>query len=131
MSEENKAIARRYLDEMWNKKDESIRDEIAAFGERYTGGGALRAGFPDLEMVIEDQIAEGEKVLTRFTIRGTHTAEYESTPPTNQQATWTGMFLYRNQGGKIVERWANWDKAGLLEQIGALPSSEVLSPGGR
>lgn len=121
MSEENKAVASRYLDEMWNKKDESIRDEIAAFGERYTGGRALRAGFPDLEMVIEDQIAEGDKVLTRFTISGTHTTEYEGVPPTNKQATWTGMFLYRIVDGKIVERWANWDKAGLLEQIGALP----------
>ncbi len=122
MSEENKAVARRYLDEMWNKKDESIRDEIAAFGDRRASGIALRAAFPDLEMVIDDQITEGDKVLTRYTIHGTHTVEYEGVPPTNKQATWTGMFLYRIQGGKIVERWGNWDKAGVLRQIGAISS---------
>ena len=122
MSEENKAIARRYLDEMWNKKNEAIRDELANFPNRATAGIALRAAFPDIEMTIEDQIAEGDKVVTRYTTRGTHKGEYEGIAPTDKQVTFTGTFIYRIEGGKIVERWTNWDRAGFLEQIGAIPS---------
>ena len=58
-------------------------------------------------------------------IRGTHTGEYEGIPLTNKQATWTGMFLYRIHGGKIVECWSNWDKAGLFAQIGGIPVAKA------
>ncbi len=76
-------------------------------------------------MTIEDQIAEGDKVVTRYTIRGMHKGEYEGIAPTDKQVTFTGAFTYRIEGGKIVERWNNWDRAGLLEQIRFMVSSDT------
>ncbi len=121
MSEENKAIARRYLDELWNKNNPAVRDELSSF-DHQPGGAVLRAAFPDIQLTIDDQVAEGDKVLTRYTVRGTHKGEYAGVPPTNKQVTYTGMWLYRIEGGKIVERWGNNDRLGLLQQIGAIPS---------
>ncbi len=121
MSEENKAIARRYLDELWNKKNTAIWDELSSF-DHQTGGTVIRTAFPDIEMTFDDQIAEGDRVMTRYTLRGTHKGEYAGVPPTNKQVTYTGMWIYRIEGGKIVERWGNNDRLGLLQQIGAIPS---------
>ena len=121
MSEENKAIARRYLDELWNKKNTAIWDELSSF-DHQAGGTVIRTAFPDIEMTFDDQIAEGDKVMTRYTLRGTHKGEYAGVPPTNKQVTYTGMWIYRIEGEKIVERWGNNDRLGLLQQIGAIPS---------
>ncbi len=121
MSEENKAIARRYLDELWNKKNTGIWDELSSF-DHQAGGTVIRTAFPDIKMTFDDQIAEGDKVMTRYTLRGTHKGEYAGVPPTNKQVTYTGMWIYRIEGGKIVERWGNNDRLGLLQQIGAIPS---------
>lgn len=121
MSEENKAIAYRYLDELWNKKNEAQRGDLASF-TRGAMGRAMRAAFPDIELTIEDQIAEADKVVTRCRFRGTHTGEYEGHAPTDKQVDITAIYIYRIEGGKIVERWMNWEKAGLLQQIGAIPS---------
>ncbi len=60
-------------------------------------------------------------MLTRYTVRGTHKGEYAGVHPTDKQVSYTGMFVYRIEGGKIVERWANNDQLGLLKQIGAIP----------
>ena len=121
MSEENKAIAGRYLDELWNKKNEAIPDELRSFS-RGTLGREVRAAFPDIQLTVEDQVAEGDKVVTRYTLRGTHKGEFAGIAPTDKQVTFTGIWIYRIEGGKIVERWGNSDRAGLLEQIGAIPS---------
>ena len=78
------------------------------------------AAFPDLQLTIEDQVAEGDKVVTRWTWRGTHRGEFQGIPPTGAQVTLTGMNIDRIVGGRIVERWVQFDGVGLLQQLGAL-----------
>ena len=124
MSEENKALAGRYLDEIWNKGNSAARDQLTTFPEPTEGVG-LRAAFPDIELIIEDQIAEGDRVVTRHTMRGTHKGEYEGASPTNKLVTFSGTVTHRIEDGKLVERWNNWDKAGLLQQIGAIPPQQL------
>ena len=67
----------------------------------------FRTAFPDIQATIEDQIAKGNKVVTRVTWRGTHRGEFRGTAATNKQVEWTGTVIQRIAGGKIVERWGN------------------------
>jgi steroid delta-isomerase-like uncharacterized protein len=82
----------------------------------------MRAAFPDTRMTIEDEIAEGDKVVIRWTIRGTHKGEYMGIAPTGKEVTVTGISVYRIERGKIVEDWSNNDMLGMLQQLGAIPS---------
>lgn len=77
----------------------------------------FREAFPDLEDTIEDQIAEGNKVATRFASRGTHKGKLMGIEPTNKKLTWSGIVIDRIESGKIIETWVNWDLYGLLEQL--------------
>jgi predicted ester cyclase len=81
-----------------------------------------QAAFSDISITVEDQIAEGDKVVSRWTIRGTHKGEYMGIAPTGKQVTITGISIYRIEKGKIVEDWANSDMLGMLQQLGAIPS---------
>jgi len=134
--EENKAIARRLFEEVWSQGKLDVADEI--FATDYFGHIAgspevrrlegfkqfvsmYRTAFPDLQFTIEDQIAEGDKVVTRWTSTGTHKGELMGIPPTGVQSTSTGIAIDRIAGGKIVEVWSNWDTLGLLQQLGAVP----------
>lgn len=101
--EENKAIARRGWEEIWNK-------------------GNLTTAFPDLHFTIEDQIAEGDKVVNRVIARGTHQGELMGIPPTGKQVIVTGITIDRIVGGKLEASWANWDFLGPLQQFGVVPS---------
>jgi len=76
---------------------------------------------PDLHFTIEDQMAEGDKVVTRYTAGGTHLGPFMGIPPTGKQVTATGMSIIRVANGKIVEEWANGDDLGLLQQLGVNP----------
>jgi steroid delta-isomerase-like uncharacterized protein len=78
--------------------------------------------YPDLQITIEDMIAEGDKVVVRYTFRGTQEGETQGIPPTGNHVTVTGIFMCRCEGGKIVEEWENWDDLGLLQQLGVIPS---------
>jgi predicted ester cyclase len=82
---------------------------------------ANRAAFPDLRLTIEDQIAEGDKVVTRFTARGTHRGKLPGIAPTGKQVTTTAIIINRYTGGKIAESWINGDILGLLQQLGVIP----------
>ena len=82
-----------------------------------------RTAFPDIQATIEDQIAEGDMVVTRVTWRGTHRGEFRGTAATNKQVDWTGTVILRIVGGEIVERWGNLNQLGILQQIGAVPTS--------
>lgn len=77
--------------------------------------------FPDLHFTIEDMIAEGDLVVVRYTIRGTHKGDLMGIPPTGKQVTWTGIDIFRFVNGKLVEEWYNGDDLGLLQQIGVIP----------
>ncbi len=81
-----------------------------------------RGAFPDARITIEEQVAEGDTVVTRWTGRGTHQGELMGVAPTGNQVTVTGIDISHISEGKIVETWDNYDALGMLQQIGALPS---------
>ena len=130
MLEENKAITRRFNDEVWTEGNLDVADEIVAadlvwhnteindveaFKQNLI---AFRAGFPDVHFTTEDMVAEGDKVVARFTSQGTHTGELWGIAPTGKQATWTSIGIIRITDGKIVEMWGNEDNLGRLRQLG-------------
>ncbi len=137
MHEENKAIARRFLDELWNRRNFALVDQLLA-GD-YDGHSStvirgpegamafvprLRNALPDFQFSILDQIAEGDKVATRWTIRGTHEGEFQGMPPSGKQIEMTGITIFRIANGKLIEGWTNEDVLGMLQQIGAVPAPE-------
>ncbi len=82
------------------------------------------AVFPDLQFIVEDLVAEGDTVTTRFTERGTQQGELQGFPPTGKQAAWTGICISRFADGKIVEVRGEFDRLGMLQQLGLLPAIE-------
>jgi steroid delta-isomerase-like uncharacterized protein len=138
MSAENKAIARRLIQEAFNEGKLEVIDELAAPGivsydsalpEPLVGIDATKASitayreaFPDLAMAVEEQIAEGDLVVTRWTARGTHQGELMGMAPTGKEATVTGITIDRLENGRIVESRTNWDSLGLMQQLGAVPA---------
>jgi steroid delta-isomerase-like uncharacterized protein len=75
-----------------------------------------------VRLTIEDEIAEGDRVVTRWSARGTHEGEFFGIPATGKQATVTGVTIDRIIDGRIAESWTNWDTLGLLQQLGAIPA---------
>jgi len=84
----------------------------------------IRSAIPDLRITLEEDIAEGDKVVSRWRAQGTHQGELMGIAPTSNQVTITGITIHRIEEGKIVEEWENWDALGLMQQIGAIPSPE-------
>jgi steroid delta-isomerase-like uncharacterized protein len=136
-TEENKAIARRHIAELWNQGKLDVADEFYA-GEfvmhdpsnpdRLPGPegtkqmvAAFLAAFPDLHVTIEDLIAEGDKVVTRVSGTGTHRGEYLGIPPTGKKISFTGISIFRLVDGKYIEGWQNMDTFGTMQQLGAIP----------
>jgi steroid delta-isomerase-like uncharacterized protein len=81
----------------------------------------FHAAFPDSSRIIEDQIAEGELVATRVTLRGTHRGEFQGIPPTGKRVAFTGIGIHRIVGGRIAEHWPQPDLLGLMQQLGVIP----------
>ncbi len=81
----------------------------------------FRTAFPDLQLSVEDQVAEGDKVVTRYTGRGTHQGELMGLPPTNNEAVVSGIIVSRVSGGRIEEEWNNFDALGMMQQLGVIP----------
>jgi steroid delta-isomerase-like uncharacterized protein len=135
-TEENKALVRRFDEEVWGKGNLAVADELLATNfvlhapppevapdlEGYKQWvSTARTAFPDLQTTIEDMIAEGDKVVTRWTVRGTHKGEIMGIAPTGKQVTMTGISIDRIEGGKIVEEWNEMDMLGMMQQLGAVP----------
>ena len=80
------------------------------------------SAFPDARITVDQQIAEGDFVATRWTGRGTHEGELFGIAPTRKQVTVTGLTLSKFKNGKLVESWDNWDTLGMLQQLGAVPA---------
>jgi len=133
--EANKAIVLRVV-ELWNTGDLSIADEIFAADfvnhdpslpevtdlESLKGFLVVsRTATPDQHIVVEDMVAEGDKVAVRLAAIGTHTGEFMGIPPTGVQVTNTRIIIFRFADGKIVEAWENYDMLGVLQQIGVMP----------
>ena len=135
-AEENKAIARRAYEIFSSGNLEALEEVIApdmvdhnaapgqARGIEGTRQvlGMLRAAFPDLRLTPEDLIAEGDRVVARLMVTGTHQGEFQGLPPTGKQVTMSGIEIVRLAGGKAVERWGEFDILGLLQQLGAVPA---------
>jgi len=135
-TELNKSIMRRYFEEAWNQGRLEVLDEIVAnnyvnhdpFVPDLPSGPeglkpifmGLRNAFSDLHYAIEDLIAEGDKVVTRWTMRGTHIGELLGIPPTHRQVLVGGMQVEPISNGKIVEHWRKSDDLALLQQLGAI-----------
>lgn len=135
MREENKAIARKFLDELWNHDNFAFVDQLLA--NDYDGHSStvirgpdgamefvprLRHAFPDFKFSIKDQIAEGDKVATRWTICGTHEGEFQGVPPSGKRIEMTGITIFRIANGKLIDGWTNEDIFSMLQQIGAVPT---------
>ena len=123
-TQENKTIVRRLWEEVWNQRALDVCDEIfdAAYAEHERNfAPRLLAALPDSHHTIEDMIAQGDKVVTRFTWRGTHQGEFQGIAPTGKQVEIKGIWIHRLAGDKIVEgrRWGVLDMLGLLQQLGA------------
>jgi predicted ester cyclase len=139
MTEHNKEIARRVIEEVFSQGRMEVADELIAPGaishdpalpEPSRGpegvrdaASGYRAGFPDLTIRIEDQCAEGDLVCTRWTAVGTNDGDFWGLSPTGRQATVTGITIDRITGDKIVESWTNWDALGLMQQLGVVPTA--------
>lgn len=138
MSAVNKALARRLVEEAFNEGRLDVTEELVASGyvghdpslpEEVRGPAGVkeviagyRAAFPDIQVTIEDQIAEGDLVVTRWRATGTHQGELMGMPATGKQATVTGITIDLIADGRIVESWDNWDTLGLMQQLGAIPA---------
>ena len=132
----NEAQLRRFYDEAFGKGKLSIVDEQVDrnFVEHETLPGftpgvaglkqlitALRTGFPDLRVAVNEVISQGDKVVARATFSGTHKGTFMNIPPTGKRVSWEGIDIVRYSGGKTVEHWGLTDSLGLLTQLGAIP----------
>lgn len=138
MQEENKALLRRWFEEVWNKGRAEAIDEILAedgvahglsddpanpivgprdFRPFHT---LFREAFPNLIVVVEDMVAEGDKVAARCSVRGRHDGEFMGRAATQSPVEFTGMAIVRIDNGKIVEAWNNFDFMTLHKQVGLL-----------
>jgi steroid delta-isomerase-like uncharacterized protein len=137
MSEGNKNVVRRLFEEVWNKGNLQVTDEL--FTPNYAHHDAstpdvgrgpesekkratlYRTAFPDLRLTVEDLIADGETVMVRWSCRGTHKGDLSGIAPTGKQINISGVSVARFANGKMAEGWVNWDALGLMQQLGVVP----------
>ena len=134
-NEQNKMLARRLFEEVWNSKNLAVLDEMLApnfvfhnsvqtlygpegfkqFAKTY------HTAFPEARFTIEDTIAEGDTVVLRWTAHGTQSGELLGIPPTGKEVTVSGITITLISNGKSVESWGEFDALGMLQQIGVIP----------
>ncbi len=138
MSETNKGVVRRLIDEVWNRGELSaIRDLVAAGYSGHTSLGEVRGikgyeknvrevrrTFPDFESTVGELTAEGDKVVARCTIQGTHKGDFLGIAGTGRKIMITGVVIYRLAGGKVVEEWEYHNMLSFLRQLGAIPDPD-------
>lgn len=136
-TEVNKALTRRIFEEGVNQNKPSVFDELIApsfvsydappgYGRDLEGFRRLiatfRAAFPDLHITIEEELAEGDKVIHRGYGTGTHRGDFQGVPPTGKQVKIKYIDIWRVANGKMVENWVQMDLLGLMQQLGVVPS---------
>lgn len=142
MSEENRAFIYRWFDEVWNNKSEKAIDEmcaedVVANGLTDAEGNTIRgiepyknlhrafvSAYPDIKITVEDAISEGDKIVARCKVTGTHTGDELGVKATNQPIEFTGIVIVRIENGKIAEAWNEFDFMKMYSQIGALNLSQ-------
>ena len=136
MSEANKAVVRRWFEEVWNNgRAEAIDEMFASHGSAHGLSdddavigpqefkkfhATFRGAFPDIVVVVEDLIAEGDKVAARCSVRGKHTGDHLGIAATHMPIGFTGMTIVRIEDGKIVEAWNNFDFMSMNRQLGVI-----------
>lgn len=135
---ENKALSRRWFEEVWNKGDLEVIDEMVAPDATFRDpvAGELRGpesaremvtryrqAFPDIHLTIEEQVAEGDTVVTRWTARGTHQGELMGIAATDKEVTVHGIQIDRISGGKFTGGEGAWDALGMFRQLGVVPET--------
>jgi steroid delta-isomerase-like uncharacterized protein len=138
--EQHKALVQQFVDEFWNAGNLAAADEFmdsrAVVHEPVAGAPAdlklvaqaIHAAFPDWHSTVEEMIAEGDRVVERWTGRGTHRGEFQGIPPTGKRVTVPGVVLYRIANGKIIEFRGQFDRMSLFEQLGGVPNSGDPTP---
>lgn len=140
-TEDNKAIVQRFFDEVCNARKLDVADELFSADHSYhdpsipgVPPGPLgmkqtmavyQTGFPDVFWRVDEMLVADDKVVTRWTGIGTHTAELPGTPPippTGKKAAVSGVWIHQVAGGKIVASWNVWDTLGMLQQLGVVPA---------
>jgi steroid delta-isomerase-like uncharacterized protein len=136
MSEKNKAIVKRIVQEIWNGRNLALADELISldYVDNVAGSSTpvgpegfkdavngVRDAFPDFAITINDMISEGDKVALVWTFIGTHKGELMGIAPTEKLIEFDGIYLYRFKDGKLVERSGNRNMFKLLSQLGAIP----------
>jgi steroid delta-isomerase-like uncharacterized protein len=142
--QENSALIRRWFEEVWNQARLESVDELAAPDVIATGqlehgrpiqgtehfknfARGIRSAFPDISIIVEDTIAQGDKVVARWTARMTHKGQFLGMEPTQKKVTVSGISVQRISNGKIVEAWDSWDQLALLVQLGAMSRVSFLA----
>lgn len=137
-SQENKSLVLRYIDQFINNGNMALADEILSLDyKRYLSPAAppltidqqkqriagLRAAFPDLHLVVDDMLAEDDRVAFRGVIRGTHKGPFQGIAPTGKQMTAFAFDIVRIEHGKFIEHWGGPDLLSILMQLGAVVSA--------
>ena len=137
MREKNKAVVRRFLEELWNRNNFAVAEEFLAHD--YDGHSStvikgmdgavafiprLREAFPDFRFQVRDQLAEGDKVATRWNLSGTHLGPFQGVAPSGRRVEMTGITIFRLADGKLIDGWTSEDVWGFLKQIGAVSAPE-------
>jgi len=135
MSEENKAIVRGFFKQVWNEgrldrfEEYIAQDVVPHTGPTDTDAESMKQSLamirdvlPDIHIALDTELAEEDKVVTRFTISGTHQGELLGIPATGKRAVWSGITIFRLAGGKIVEFWTEVDNMGMMQQLGVIPA---------
>jgi predicted ester cyclase len=137
-AEDNKALMRRLFDEFWNEgklevvEEDSHPDVVIHYPDHplrgvemaKRAGAAYRNAFPDVRFTVDFLVAEGDKVVARWTAEGTHLREFMGIPPTGKRFRQVGVTITRFRDGKAVETWPHGDELGLLRQLGAIPAPD-------
>jgi steroid delta-isomerase-like uncharacterized protein len=142
MSAANKELSRKFT-ELFTTGDEALADDVLAPDVVFHGTAgdgeirgrdgmmafveAYRRAFPDARSTVEDQIAEGDCVVTRWHARGTHRGALGPIPPTGREFELAGITIERIAAGKIIEVWVARDELGLLRRLGVMPTLESTS----
>ena len=135
--ETNKAIVRRYFDQVLNKQRHNLAEEFLAEDIELQGTGLapglddvkqfltmFTAAFPDAHYTIENMVAEGDRVVARTSFNGTHQAEMQGIPATGKKVSMPGITIFRLDNGKIAEGWVLNDNLSLMQQLGAIPAPQ-------
>ena len=142
LSETNNSVSRRFFEEVFGKGKVNVLDEFIAMYHINSGPGSIpglptgpegtkqlvtvyRNAFPDVHFTIDEQIAEGDKVVTRWSAHGTHQGELAGIPATGKSSTVTGIAVDRIVNGKIAESWGIFDQFGMMQQLGVIPVPEL------